>query len=232
MKVRYALPIIDFASAINNAPMPVPMPTIVACNFTDPNCTAPITPLALTVSPQSPITYLIDLRYGFNGSLRITAMNYIPTQYFFGGPLVGTPAGTTDPTDPATPLISGLFITPLSEKDYPFYSGNIPRDMTKGIFGPRLLDCNGDRGAGVTLEVTDPTGRGFALISNVPVFGTPIPVTDGRGVAGYADMTPNHYVADAIAPDGAHYGRTGMVILPNTVTILEIRTDNGGVLGR
>jgi hypothetical protein len=198
---------------------------IMGCQNSDPSCVTDAGVSPAVHAPTSQKGYGIDLPYGFNGAIRITSPGYIPTEYFFGGPLVGSQDGTLD-TD-GTPLIQGLYITALLLSDAPaFYAaGHLSPIPGTGVFAPRLLDCNGDRAAQAMLSVTEPTGDPFTLIQNVPIYHDPPLPTDPRGVTGYANMTTGAYAVAGITPDGIHYGiNTPAVIIANTVTILEIRT--------
>ena len=232
MKVRYRFQIFDFGSAVNNLPRFVTNLTFISCTNSDPGCVGVDAgtvkpPLAVTTPTMTAPYYQIDLPYGFSGSIRITSPGYIPTQYFFGGPLVGMPSGAIDTTD-GTLLIQGAYITPITEADADrLYQqlGMVARDPNLGLLGARLLDCNGDRAAFAFLKVTSPTGLGYSLVQNLPVLGDP-PQTDSRAVAGYVNMAVRNYFAEGLTPNGGSYGRnTPTVIEANTLTILEIRTD-------
>ena len=232
-KVRYRVPIIDFYSAVAGSTQPLTNLTITACGLGDPACSiSPKTPTVVPPTSATPL-YQIDFDYGFNGFIRITAPDYIATEYYFGGPLLGSPGGTVDPVD-GVPVVQGLFIAPITvEAAEAFYMAHgFTIEPGKGLLGPRLLDCNGARADDVTLQVADPTGNGYTLIQNLPVFHDPPIKTDSRAVSGYVNMTPFNYSVSAIAPGGVPYGSTVAVVRPDTLTVFEIRTDNAGVLGR
>jgi len=232
--VRYYLPIIDFSSALNNTPSFVPNVDILGCQNSNPTCAGDAGVVPTVHAPTSAKGYGIDLPYGFSGGILINSPGYIPTEYFFGGPLVGEPDGGVD-TD-GTPVVYGLYVTPLLESAAePFFAaaGLSPIPGT-GVFAPRLLDCNGNRAAGTSLSVTDPNGgQPFTLVNNLPLFHDPPLPTDSRGVTGYFNIPPGTYPVAGVTPDGGLFGvNTPAVVVANTVTIIEIRTDNQGELGK
>jgi hypothetical protein len=241
--VRYDLPIFDFASAAGGNPMAVKVQSIVGCPGITTGCTpdaGAVIPFAVTppTSAAAPY-YQIDLPYNFDGSILMMAAGYIPTEYFLGGPLVGTalPDGGPILDKDGTPVVVGLAIAPTTYLTLDDFFGDLmlTRDPTKGLIVARLLDCNGNRAANVVLEIKNyGMGQGFTLLNGgyTPVTGQPPPPTEGRGVSGYANMTPGTYVVDAIAPNGNHYGATAAVVVANTLTLLEIRTDNQHNVGR
>ncbi|MGD0678834.1 MAG: hypothetical protein ABSC94_25800 [Polyangiaceae bacterium] len=250
--VRYIVPIVDFASVAANAPNPLVNPAdivIVAC----PGGNCPATGGAIAFVPPSPAlaAYQIDLPYNFFGSVLIMsapdasagAPDYIPTDYFFGGPLVGTrlPDGGPLLAPDGTPVVEGIPITPITYSTLDsFYQGvGGMFDMTKGLLVARLLDCNGNRAAGVTLNVQNPgMATGYTLYSDyLPVQavpGQPFPISDSHGVSGYANLDPRNYIVSATTPDGkATYAQmTVATILANVLTEVELRTDVPHNVGR
>jgi hypothetical protein len=269
--VTYALPIVDLHSAAVNAPSAGPLlqagtsqpltATILACPAE--SCVAPNStmPIAVTIPPKfGGELYEITLPFQFNGGILINgsgypmgsmgwssmgfagptdSQSYIPLQYFFGGPLVGS----TGPDGGPTPTVTGIAIAVPTYDwlDQLFTDVHATRDPTKAILVARVLDCNGNRAAGVTLNVTPPSnGTGFTLLTDYQA-GPPVakgsapPATDLHGVAGYFNMdAPGSYEVTAVTPDGkAMYGvYTIAPMLQGVVTEIELRTDNQGLVGR
>jgi hypothetical protein len=262
--VTYVLPIVDLQTAAANpnggplleAGTSQPLTaTILACpaNQCVSSDGATTTPTMVTVPAAGRgIYYDVTLNYEFTGGLLINAsgypvgpagftgptnpQSYIPFQYFFGGPLVGS----TGPMGP-TPFVMGLplAIPTYAWLDHLFTSVQAVRDPSKAILVARVLDCNGNRAMGVTLNVSPSSnGTGFTLLSDYqagpPVApGQPPPATDTHGVAGYFNMDVNvqkDYLVTAITPDGVPYGKNTIAnMLPGVVTEIELRTDQGAV---
>ncbi|MBV9949557.1 MAG: hypothetical protein JOZ69_22130 [Myxococcales bacterium] len=242
-KVRYRVAIVDFRSPNP----PIVGASIVGCYELDRNCSTPA-PTSAAQMGATPL-YNIELPYGFTGFIHITASNYITTNYEFGGALIGTPAGTTDMD--GVPLVAG---TPIGIPSIPeladFLAGHQPPatlDTKAGILAARFIDCSGNTGptyqqivanpyfgraASVKIQVKSPTGLGYTLLKNVPIFSDPPVATDFRGVAGYANMAPGNYLISGILLDGTEYGDTAAQIVDNTLTLIEVRTDSRYEIGR
>jgi hypothetical protein len=247
--VRYLVPIVNFQSiAANPSHFKLVSPndiSITACggNLCPANGSGVIVPTP--PSPSRP-AYGIDLPFGFNGSILINStpdagVQYYPTAYSFGGQLVGTrqPDGGAAPVldMDGTPIVQGQPIAPLPvdtiESFYAGLGGTIVPG--EGLLVARLLDCNGNRAAGVTLTVQVPKlnagATGYYLTTNEsPQSIEPgaLPKTDTNGdVCGYANVDPKNYTLMGTTPDGlANYGLTTLApILPNTLNEVEVRTD-------
>jgi hypothetical protein len=250
-RVRYDLPIYDFQLASGGKFSPVTViQSLVGCPgvhaLTACLDGGAVIPYAVA-PPVSTAGYQIDLPYNFDGAIALTAAGYMPTEYFLGGPLLGTAGTDGGPMldKDGTPVVMGQPIAPiLYDTLDELFSGvtvsgvTAMRDPTKGLLVARLLDCNGMRAGGVVLEIQNfvpSDGLGFTLVNGgyIPQGGQPPPPTEpGRGVSGYANMPPSDYRVDAIAPSGRHYGLTSVTIVANVLTLLEIRTDNQHIVAR
>jgi hypothetical protein len=224
--VGYIVPIVDFA----NPPAAPPNMTIVACQSGDLNCRFPGMPpiqapdpavLALFPEAVRPAVLQITLPTGFDGYLRITAMGYVQTEYYFGGPLIGGMDGGPGLVGEAIPVPRDNTVSDI------FGSLRRERDTSRGLIALRTLNCLGQRAPNVTLDLLNTDAIGWTLISNAPASPQGqndafIP-TDIRGVAGFANIIPGAAVVEGHSPAGVPYGQANFAVRANQLTIGEIR---------
>lgn len=232
--VAYIVPIVDFA----NPGMPPPGLKIDVCLITDLNCGQPITSVLppITTVDEGGLVHQIRLPTSpvpFQGFLRLTATDYMQTEYYFGGPMIG------DPLNPEMPQV--IIGEPISMPRLAFIdtffarlSPN-PRDTNSGILALRVLNCDRQRSADVVLDLTNASAAPFTLINNLPANDSdnpelPLP-TDRGGVAGFANIRAMNGGFTAIVegelPDGRRFGNNAWTIRPNQLTLAELRTDYG-----
>lgn len=215
--VAYVVPIVDFSSL-----MPVPMLKVQVCQITDYNCTNALpVPVSMPLADAGkPYVFEVDMPFGLNAFLRLTATDYLQLEYYFGDQLVGNQDGG--------PLIMGEAIPMLTlattDSLVTLNSGISQRDPAKGILAVRLIDCNMQRAAGVSLKQTSgPPGIAYTLINNLPVYQDMKP-TDLRGVAGFANLAaPSVVTVVGVTPDGRTYGEISVQIRANQLSVAEIR---------
>jgi len=255
-RVKYDVLIVDFDSQPGQ-PTPVTGLHVdvcpsVACQSTLPDCPN-ATPgpteqckVVSTPAAQVPFFYEINLPYNFqNGSLRLTAPpDYTPMDYFFGGPMVGSPdkdaaapdhvVGLTIPMVKATtlgdiyrrlglptvdPSVGTLAVRTLSCARDP--AGPSP-PLPAGLFwGHRSPDVT------VTAQPETPAGAVAYTLSNSNVFSQNAEVTDARGVAGFVNVRDGSIDLKALASDGLTPYAAGRVttipMRPGVITIAELR---------
>lgn len=235
-RVTYRIAIVDFDSQPPpNPPTAVEGLQIVVCK--DPTCDAPAGPDEVTITnpnPQQPFVYDISMPYNFsNASLRISSTTnlYTDTEYFFGGPMVGSPEGGSIVLGQTLPVLR------KSSRDT-LYRGlglEAPASAAVGDVAVRVLNCQRDemgrttRAANVRVEADSPSEGAIAYAltyGNLPLRDRD---TDERGVAGFASLAPRNYVVRGIAPvgDGMPFGETTVPIRPGVITIVEIREGQG-----
>lgn len=239
-RVNFVIPIADFDSQPSVATA-VPGLNITVCK--DPGCAMPAVPPEVTIVNEPPGTprYVISFPYNFsNGSLRLTAPNYVPMDYPFGGPMVGPPEGGNTWLGLAIGMLTTSRLATLYEN-----LGLTTVDLTRGVLALRTLNClrtaatpfAGVRASDVRVEVLPnepaPPAVGWSL-SNGNVATPNVLITDERGVVGFANVpAPFGYRVRAIAPvgpEGEGPGTTpypsnglGVQARPGVITLAEIR---------
>jgi hypothetical protein len=238
--IKYIVPIVDFTAqptmltAISGLAVSVcgdvACQTVLTTNVTHPN--------------NIPYLWEFDLPSGtVNATLKTHAAGYVDFNTWFGGPIMGTPTGST--------IMTGLVIPPISESYlshlYVTVGAEQPRDMEKGILAIRVLNCYLDatsgspdqtksRGNGVQITVIDnSTGKppappavgwtlGFSNEATVAGQDGVLPKTDSRGVGGYFELEPGGYTVTAKAPNGTPlYKAESFSVSPNQVTLAALR---------
>jgi hypothetical protein len=235
--ITYIVPVVDF----NVQPMmllPVAGLSVTACDEAY-DCTPPQSSVTvINPAPGLPGYFIAVIApYGFQRLfLRLKADNYVTTDYILGGPMIGGPEGGTTVRGLPIPLLTTAALLNLYS-DIGLGTGLV--DVSKGILAVRALTCErdttstqlpptGTRAAGVTLQglpaPADPPSRSWSLAtSNIATRG--VLVTDSRGVTGFANMDPQAYTVQGVAPigGGIPYGNRTVRVRPGIITIFEIR---------
>jgi hypothetical protein len=222
--ITYVVPIVDFA----NPPTRPEGLTITSCQGGDFDCEAPVPHMESPVPNQPPAVVAITLPYNFDGYLRLSATNYVTTEYYFGGPLLGAlDGGTTIQASAAIPMLRDTTMNGL------FGLLRRMRDTNSGVLAVRSIGCDGRPSKDVNVVMDQPTrGFGYTLINNAPVAADPPPSTDQRGVSGYANVSPGGAAVQGYVGDTeTAIGRGAFPVRANVVTVGEIRVD-GGLYGR
>lgn len=275
-RVTYLAPVVDFDSPSPNVPLPVPGLQLTVCISTTCNppaacfptsadCDPDIAPPAAVVPPmtstvviqqpnptQAPFLYAVNLPYGFDTvSIRARAPGYVPSEYFLGGPMTGTPEGGTTVIGLPFFLLTDGALNAL----YSQVGLDTPWDTSQGILAVRTIDCRRDmtvfspdpnarqaaRGIGVGIEIVGgtpaPPAEEWVLSFNKAAKGKQsdeeVLLTDNRGTAGFASLEPKNYTVRGIAPAptgaevGMRYGTTGAPIRRGVITIVEVREGVG-----
>jgi hypothetical protein len=172
---------------------------------------------------------------------------YLQYEYYLEGPLIrGNSADTVlvpaTATKPAisVPTLVGLPLTMLSVKDATTFGAGIriALEPTAAIVAPRVVDCDGNLAAGVTLTMTPDQGVGFTFLTDHALrgVGNAPPPTSSTGIAGvYVKLplagqsatdqgafTPNIGI-EGISPDNVHFGAIATKIRAGQLTTGEIR---------
>lgn len=234
-RVQYLVGIVDFDSQPPpNTPTSVPGLQVTVCG--SPSCDPPFSaPDVVVVNPiegQAPYVWMIDVPYNFsNAYLRLTAPNYAPMDYVFGGPLKGPPEGGH--------VVRGLTIPLLKEATRDTIYNDLglpgPADPKRGVLAVRTLDCRrsaqaqGQRAAGVRLHAIPaaPEAPAVAWTLSFSNRATPNKLeTDARGVAGFVNVLPGTVDVEGIAPvgnGGTAYGATTLPVRAGVITLAEVR---------
>jgi hypothetical protein len=172
---------------------------------------------------------------------------YLQYEYYFQGPLIRgnspdtvlVPATSTT-AEIAVPTLVGLPLTMLSVQDAKTFGAGIRISVepTAAIVAPRVIDCEGNLAAGVTLTMSPDAGIGFTFLTDHALRGVDNapPPTGSTGIAGFyvslplagqsaADegaYSPNIGV-EGINPDGRRFGAIATKIRAGQLTTGEIR---------
>jgi hypothetical protein len=231
-RVQYIVGIVDFDSQpAPNTPTAVPGLEITVCG--SPSCDPPFgEPEVVITNPVEglpPYVYSIEFPYNFsNGSLRLTAPNYTPMHYVFGGPLIGPPEGGTVVRGLSIPLLK----TATRDTIYNDLGLTGEPDPTRGVLAVRTLDCarnaqgQSQRAAGVALRAVpnQPPAPAVAWTLSFSNRATPNKLeTDARGVAGFVNVVPGSLDVEGVTPYGATYGATTLPVRAGVITLAEVR---------
>jgi hypothetical protein len=245
-RVLYRVAIVDF-----DALTPIPDLGVEACFTSDcvaiPRCTsetpAPTERCAIVTPPAMGALYTINLPYNFEGGLKLTKEpDYAEMDYFFGGPLVGSPDITVaDGGNAVFGLPIPVLLKTSRQRAYDEVgAGQV--DNTRGTLAVRTLSCDramtalapltqGTRAAGVALEAlgNDPTEDGaFAwTLSSLNQFTGNRLVTDARGVAGFLNARPVSMEVRAVLPDETTFGGATLRVRADVITLAELRPGLG-----
>ena len=234
-RVQYVVAIVDFDSQpAPNMPTPVEGLQITVCGSPscDPPFGAPDVVITNPIPGQPSYVFAIEFPPNFsNGYLRLTAPNYAPMDYFFGGPMKGPPEGGYVVRGLTIPLLK----TATRDTIYNDLGLPGPADPTRGVLAVRTLDCErsmsspqGVRAAGVRLQAIPdaPPPPAVAWTLSFSNRATPNKLeTDMRGVAGFVNVVPGTVDVEAVAPvnGGVVYGRTTLPVRAGVITLAEVR---------
>jgi hypothetical protein len=243
-RVTYIFPVVDFDSdPLQPVPLLVPGVELTVC--TNAACTVPAGPPDVIIQQDQmrPFVWAINMPYGLGAfSIRAQADGYVNTDYYVGGPMVGTPEGTTTVVALPLPmpkvssvdnLLSNIGLPPLGPTS------------AVGILALRTLNCNrpqslvpgtnqGARAEGVRVELVtnDPNLEPVPwVLTTGNQASRDLDATDGRGVAGFANLSPRNYTVRGIAPApvdsemGTEIGAkpASATVRANTITLVEVR---------
>ena len=197
--VAFVAPILDFA----NPPNGVPDLSVSVCQIMDAECPPTkvvgkaIGPTAfMTVLQGAAVTvplYTIVVPYRVEAYLRLTAPGYLRQEYYFGGPLIGTPGGDVMklPDGTSAAVLQGLPLNLVKESDADYFASQlgVKREADQGIIAVRTVGCSGLPSAGVTLRLDPAEGLPFSYLSGFALASSDPPrPTDENGLAGFANI--------------------------------------------
>jgi hypothetical protein len=204
-------------------------------------------PLYSFLFPYTPaLSFYLRLNSVPNDKTRRSA--YLQYEYYFEGPLVRgnspdtvlVPATATSPAI-TVPTLIGLPITMLSVQDAVTFGNGIriAVDPMAAIVAPRVIDCDGNLAAGVTLTLSPAeAGIGFTFLTDHALrgVGNAPPPTGSTGIAGFyitlpmpgqsasdeGAFSPNIGI-EGINPEGLRFGGIATKIRAGQLTSGEIR---------
>lgn len=219
--IPFILPVVNFA---NPAVSPTGV-TLKLCSTADLPCASPY-PVPIMPSEMDPRAHVIPVPFMQTAFVRIEATDFITTDYFLGGPMVGL-------TDPERPFIQGevvgLTAFPTLDSFFEQFGRRGERDVTKGILALRAIDCAGARAQDVRFVFDEDSGDGAAWIlqADSRVFydqRSEEPVTEaGVGVGGWVNISPKNYRVKGVLSDGREFGSAVFTVRVNQLTFAELR---------
>jgi hypothetical protein len=165
-----------------------------------------------------PYIHDITVPYSLEGYLKLTATNYVATEYYFGGPMIGSRTREPVVMGEAIPMLrqttmEGLFADVMQT-----------RATGTGVLAIRTINCDGSRAPGVNIQMVNPVGFGWTLIGNIPNGNDPPLPTDTRGVAGFGNVPPGVIIVEGLMNE-TPFGRNALRVKPDQFTVGEVRND-------
>ena len=232
--VVFAMAVVDFNNPTDQAA--IPELNVAVCQAMDFTCENPLNRPGSPVQVQMDIPdrpaplFAVGLPTAIPLYLRMTAPGFLQTEYYFLNELVLNLEGPGTAEMPPT-VLGDTTTLPRDSKFDEFFQqvagSSTARDPMAGIVALRTFDCQGNRAAGVTLDILSATdGNEFSWVfsTGYPVRGT---VTNRDGVAGFANLKPTLGATieiDGIAPDGTtRFGRVTLNVRPSGLSFAEVR---------
>lgn len=213
--INYFVPIADFDTR-----RPVPGLTVKLCSSSACDPDIPI-PEVTQPNPAQPV-YLLQIPYGQADSyLQVSAPDYATMDYYFGGPIIGSPNAMFLAN--AIPMLRSETLDRLLVD----VRAPSPAPSGRGVLAIRTLDCAGQRAVGVEVEAGQemPEGTVPWALSDNNIASPDTVTTDARGVAGFANVPAGAFTVQGIAPvgDGITYGRHTLRVKGGQITLGEVR---------
>ncbi|HET9957405.1 MAG TPA: hypothetical protein VFQ61_23060 [Polyangiaceae bacterium] len=243
--IIYTAPIIDFAA---RPPQEVSGLVVEFCPIGgQQGCTRiPFRePLSVTVklngAPVKVPVYALPVPYGAIGYFRLTAPDYMPQEYYLGGPLIGAPGSVMVPftlpdgtaTTGAIMQAQPLTLVRTKDADDLAFKVMATRDPNQAIVAVRTVNCKYEPAAGVTITLERAANRPvpFTYRSSLALSSDPDAPepTDENGLAGFANIAfptgnPGYSVLlEGTAPTGEKYGKIAILVRPGQISTAEIR---------
>jgi hypothetical protein len=219
--ISYILPVADFDNQ-----MPLPAFEVKLCQGSACAPDIPIPP-PVRADPVLPI-YLLQIPFGLRDAyLQVSADGYATMDYYFGGPMIGSPR--TPFVANALPMLKQETLDRLLVD----VQAPSPSPTGRGVLAIRTLDCMGGRAPNVDVEPTiemppDDIVPWTLSDNNIAAPGA---TTDGRGVAGFANVPEGAFRVQGIAPagDGIEYGAHTLRVRAGQITLGEVRVGIGQI---
>jgi hypothetical protein len=205
------------------------------CALNDVFCSAPQTPSITMPVSGRPDVLGLELPYGFEGHLLLIAPGYVPTAYYFLGPMIGGADGSS--------FVVGesilLYDAPTLDEQLNLLLGDqLVREG--GLLTVRAIDCLGQLSDGVRVELLGTDAQAWVELNGLMVRNDDGSLTtDTSGIAGFVNLPASATIVEGVAPDdcdasdtsdGAclaaqRYGRMAVRVQPGVMTIAELRPD-------
>jgi hypothetical protein len=159
--------------------------TAEACTMLDPNCFEPVATFAPTglIAPQA---LELQVPFGFDGYVRVTAPNFFPAEYYLSTPV-------------EAPLTQYIPVLSYGGWEYLRSTWGIELDTNRGFVMLYALDCDGLGVPDVDLSLEVDSGVvPWILVDDVPVTHANPLATGPDGFGAFANMPPGAVVAETI----------------------------------
>jgi hypothetical protein len=192
-----------------------------ACLITDFACETGVAQGVATPPPRPglPPGFTVAVPATFEGFIRLSAPEYVPFDYYVGGPIVQDVV--------ATQPFSMVSLTSLGE----FISGlgaDPVQASSLGVLALLVFDCNNDPAPDVNVVLADleqrPTlqsAEPYAIQDRIPVPNRP---TDQDGLAGFINLPIENVAVEGVI-QGRRFGSRVIRIQPGRLTTGTIRAD-------
>lgn len=184
--IAYVVPIVD----AQQPESPVDGLSIQVCQIGDAGCIAPVPVVLSTPNPDLPYVYQINMPYALDAYLRLAAPGRVPTEYYFQGPLVGSPDGST--------LVIGETIAMDRVDAFAQTLALLDTTPEEGLLMLRVTDCTARPADGARLKLLSNEGVPWVMRDGTVVRDDDELATDSSGVAGFAALVPGVYAVGGI----------------------------------
>jgi hypothetical protein len=186
----------------------------------------PLTPPDVMTDPEGWLVFLLP--DGFEGYLQLEAPAYMPTDYYFGGPLRQSESILGYP----------ILLQPMEMWDRSLYDLGVPIEPGTGALTVRALDCDTTKSAGVRLSLNG-AGTPWVLRNGLMTRNDDGELeTDTTGMAGFVNVPPGVVLIEGRAqvscaagsdcPEDTPWEVVSSVstrVRPGRITLVELRHD-------
>jgi hypothetical protein len=197
----------------DTAQSPVTNATVDICAKLDPSCVMMDAnyPKGLTPDATGSVTFTVI--QGFDGFVRVTAPNFMPSQVYVGRPIVTQPA------------VKSVRLIQTSEYSILAGTAKLTPDPTRGTAILYAVDCSSNPASGASFSVstTDSMSALFYLINQFPTLPPSATATDVDGFGGVFNLpTGASLVTTTRASDQTYIGQSSFNVLANTISYVQI----------
>ncbi|NUP05511.1 MAG: hypothetical protein HOW73_05575 [Polyangiaceae bacterium] len=203
---------LQFTYAIDGNP--VPTSTVIdVCDKLDIECMGTNPDFPKGLHPDDQGFAGANVPEGFDGFIRITHSDLMPSRVYVGRPIL------------EQPKYNVVRLLRPAEFDLLTSLADVTVDPERGTAILVALDCSGDRASGVRFECpsADTESQEFYLINDSPVSPPDVTSTDADGFGGFVNLPLGAAVAKTFrAEDDAYIGQSSFQVLENTISYVLV----------